>query len=228
MKLLLVDNSKANLCEFTRILESKLTNMTSSLTCCQTIDEVIKFTNECQYDAVILSGSSLNLSQPQKFNNIHKSVAVLLRLSNIPILGICFGMQMISTAYGGCVKRLVNTVNEEKTIHIKKGSVLLNGEACNMTVTLSHQDFVENIPSDFKSYSKLSDVHQVIESVKFQRFGVQFHPERKAQNENICILDNFLKYVNEKNNIPPTLEIDEIQRIQLLMDIKYKNTSWVE
>ena len=135
---------------------------------------------------------------------------------------------MISTAYGGCIKRLLHIINEEKTIHVEKGSVLLNGESRNLNVTLSHQDFVENIPSDFKSYSKLSDAHQVIESIKFQRFGVQFHPERKAQHETTCILDNFLKYVNEKKNIPPSLKIDEHQRIELLNDLKYKNTSWIQ
>lgn len=226
MKLLLVDNSKANLCEFTRLLESKLTNMTSSLICCQTVDDVIDYTNKDTCDAVILSGSSLNLSQPQTFNNIHKSVAALLRMSDVPILGICFGMQMISTAYGGHVKRLSHVINEQKSIHVENGSVLLNGESCNMNVTLSHQDFVENIPSDFTSYSKLDNTHQIIESIKFQRFGVQFHPEKRVHNEPTCILDNFLKYVHEKNNIPPSLKIDETQRTQLLMDLKYNKTSW--
>tara|TARA_B100001741_G_scaffold146705_1_gene121050 strand:- start:379 stop:1155 length:777 start_codon:yes stop_codon:yes gene_type:complete len=228
MKILLIDNSKANLCEFTRLLESKLTNMTSSLLCCQTVDDVINFTNSENFDAVILSGSSLNLSQPQKFDNIHKSVSALLRMSNIPVLGICFGMQMISTAYGGQIKRLSHVLNEQRTIHVQKGSVLLNGESCNINVTLSHQDFVEKIPSDFKSYSKLGDTHQIIESVKFQRFGVQFHPERRVMNEQICILDNFLKYVCEKKNIPPRLQIDELQRLQLVMDLKNNKTSWFD
>ena len=224
MRILLIDNSKPNLCEFTRLLEARLSFFSSDITCCNTVDEVLKYLAEIDPDIAILSGSSLNVSQPQKMIFMRKSITTLLRLQGIPVLGICFGMQLMCVTYGGVVKRLEQVVKCEDNIHIETGSVLLNNESCNINVTLSHQDYVVSTPNNFIVYSKRKECIQMFESLKFLRFGVQFHPERIAGNETVCILHNFIKFSFERSSIPPCCShVPDQIRIRLMFSIPRNN-----
>ena len=217
MKVLLIDNTKQDLCEFTRLLEKKIHYFTRDIIVCNSVDTVIDLLNVEKIDAVILSGSSLNLSQPNKMEYMRKSICTLLRLYETPILGICFGMQLIATMYGGTISRLLQPVQTEATIHVDPGSLLLNGESKNIQITLSHQDYIQTVPKDFKVYSCRQDCIQIVESLKFLRFGVQFHPEKQVEGEDACILYNFFNYIKERNSIP--LEISDECRIPILFSI---------
>lgn len=220
MRILLIDNSKPDLCEFTRSLETRLGFFSSHVTCCHTVDEVLKYLETNDPDIAILSGSSLNVSQPQKMIFMRKSITTLLRLQGIPVLGICFGMQLMCVTYGGVVKRLQQPVKCEDHIHVEAGSVLLNDKSCNINVTLSHQDYVASIPNDFVVYSKRNQSIQIFESLKFLRFGVQFHPERIAGHETNCVLHNFIKFSLERSSIPSCCaHIPDKIRIILLFSI---------
>lgn len=224
MRALLIDNAKPNHCEFTRLLEDRLNYLCDELVCCQNIEDVLQILNtESPPDFAVLSGSSLNVSEPQKIIYMRKSISTLLRLRNVPILGICFGMQLISLVYGGIVKRFDSIVKCEDTVKVERGSVLLNNEPCNLHVTLSHQDYVEKVPMDFAVYSMRNSTIQMFESLKFLRFGVQFHPERVASNEPICILRNFTKFVHERSSIPVHLKyISDELRVYILFSIGQK------
>ena len=208
MKILLVDNTKNNLCNFTRLLEQKLRNFTKNLVVCDDIKKINEILTE-SFDAIVLSGSSLNLSQPNKIEYFNKSVNILLRFPNIPVLGICFGMQLIVSSYGGHVSRLENNNNKEVAIRVDKNSILFGGVSVSVKVTLSHQDYVNIVPPDFEVYSKHGDSVQVVESLKYLRFGVQFHPEKNIKGEEICVLSNFFKFLNEKNTIPGHLSLED-------------------
>lgn len=225
MKVLLIDNSKASACEFTRLLELRLKSLVNFVICCSTLEETIENIEKYSFDAAILSGSSLNLSQPNRIHYIRKSIATVLRL-NIPILGICFGMQLIATLYGGTVKRFNKAIKGEHKIYVEEGSVLLNGECKNIYVTLSHQDYVSEIPSDFKKFSQNGDSIQIFESLKFLRFGIQFHPEKRVSKENICVLCNFFRFVLERNNIPVSLS--DSDWIEIIHAVYRKRLSYVE
>jgi GMP synthase (glutamine-hydrolysing) len=185
MRVLLVDNTKADKCDFTLKLEALL----------ETMVEIVRFEDTTDdFDAAILSGSSLNLSEPNRMEWYHKSINVLLRMGSRPVLGICFGMQLICSAYGGKVGRLQSKEQCQPSIDVRAGSVLLNGEACSMRVTLSHQDYVSVVPPGFVSYSRRGEHIQIVESLEFMRFGVQFHPECAAPLETRCVLRNFLAF----------------------------------
>ena len=133
MRILLVDNTKNNKCDFTRILEKKLLFFTKDVTVCDDIEKINDITNQ-MFDAIILSGSSLNLSQPNKIEYINKSVNILLRYSDTPILGICFGMQLILASYGSNIKRLETPQNKECMINVDKNSILFFTEIKNSNI----------------------------------------------------------------------------------------------
>ena len=200
MKVLLIDNSKADLCEFTRLLEKWLQSNVEEVVCCDDIDDIVTNLNEKEYDAAILSGSSINLSEPNRLEYVRKSISTILRL-HTPILGICFGMQLIASSYGGFVKRLDYQVKEESKIQVLN-SVLMNTGDISIKVTCSHQDYVSKLPPDFKICSMHKNCIYMFESIKFLRFGVQFHPECKVDGESVCVLHNFFKFVLERSSLP--------------------------
>jgi len=226
MKVLLIDNTKQDLCEFTRLLERKLQYFTRDIIVCNSVESVIDLLNVEEIDAVILSGSSLNLSQPNKIEYMRKSIGTLLRLHETPVLGICFGMQLIATMYGGTISRLSQPIQTEATIIVEPGSLLLNGESKHINVTLSHQDYIQTVPKDFKVYSCRQNCIQIIESLKFLRFGVQFHPEKQVQGEDTCVLYNFFNYIKERNSLP--LEIRDECRIPILFSIRSMKLGEIE
>ena len=140
---------------------------------------------------IILSGGPLNVYQKNKFNFDKK----ILQLK-IPILGICFGHQILSKELGGKVKK--SNQREFGLTEIKKvrNSLLtknfFNKKSRN-NVWMSHADQVSKMPKNFKiiATSKNSKL-TIIENSKERFYGVQFHPEVTHTNKGKILLRNFL------------------------------------
>ena len=111
---------------------------------------------------------------------------------NIPILGICYGHQLLAKYLGGVVakgkgeygKTLIKTTNK---------SELLRGIAVEEIVWMSHSDYVERVPDDFiiTSYSENNYISSM-ENIDKEIFGVQFHPEVFHTPKGKHILNNFI------------------------------------
>ena len=227
MRCLLIDNTKNSKDEFTNILHYKLLQLLgeSGVIRCSNATDVVSEINRGNLQAAILSGSSLNLSEPNRIELVRKSITSLLRLK-IPILGICFGMQLICTVYGGAVERMVQPVKGEETIFVSEDSVLLGGGTSNLKVTLSHGDRVTEVPQDFKTFSRSSSgATMIVECIKYNRFGVQFHPEKLPDGEETCVISNFLKYSNEINTLPMELSSHATFYWKIICLINH-NMSW--
>ena len=67
---------------------------------------------------IILSGGPLQLSDKICANDISQNINVLLNFPNIPILGICFGMQVMALAYGGKIDNLKKNYKKLLVLHI--------------------------------------------------------------------------------------------------------------
>ena len=140
---------------------------------------------------VILSGGPLNVYQDKKIkfdNTILKK--------NIPILGICFGHQIISKEFGGKVKQSkFREFGLAEVIKIKKSLLLKNffDKKNKSKVWMSHADQVTKLPRGFKkvAYSKNSKL-AIIENSSKKIYGVQFHPEVTHTTKGKQILKNFL------------------------------------
>ena len=140
---------------------------------------------------IILSGGPLNVYQDKKIkfdNTILKK--------NIPILGICFGHQIISKEFGGKVKQSkFRDFGLAEVIKIKKSLLLKNffDKKNKSKVWMSHSDQVTKLPRGFKTvaYSKNSKL-AIIENSSKKIYGVQFHPEVTHTTKGKQILKNFL------------------------------------
>lgn len=110
----------------------------------------------------------------------------------IPILGICYGMQLINYFYGGNVEKGLSRSDGQKPIKVDKTSRLFSGIEEDQKVLLTHGDRVTQINNNIRATSWSEDVIVALEHVKHSIYGVQFHPEVDLTLEGKAILRNFL------------------------------------
>ena len=164
---------------------------------------------------VILSGGPLNVYNSYKFR-FNRKVLFL----NIPILGICFGHQIISKELGGRVKK--SRFREFGFAEIKKvnNSLLIKNFFNNKNtnnVWMSHADHVSKLPNGFKVVaSSKNSKFTIIENNKKKFYGVQFHPEVTHTNKGKILLKNFLFSIcKAKKNW-----LIKHQKLKLIKDVK--------
>ena len=164
---------------------------------------------------IILSGGPLNVYDSNKFKFNRK-----ILLLNIPVLGICFGHQIISKQLGGKVKK--SKFREFGLTQIKKinNSQLINNFFNKKNINnvwMSHADQVSKIPNGFKVIaSSKNSKFTIIENHKKRFYGVQFHPEVTHTNKGKILLKNFLFSICKiKKNWS-----SKHQKLKLIKDIK--------
>jgi len=164
---------------------------------------------------VILSGGPLNVYNSFKFRFNTKILFL-----NIPILGICFGHQIISKELGGRVKK--SRFREFGFAEIKKvnNSLLIKNFFNNKNtnnVWMSHADHVSKLPNGFKVIaSSKNSKFAIIENNKKKYYGVQFHPEVTHTNKGKILLKNFLFSIcRAKKNW-----LIKHQKLKLIKDVK--------
>ncbi len=109
---------------------------------------------------------------------------------NLPILGICYGMQYLVDFFGGVVAAANEQEFGKATLEIIEDSVIFKGVKAKSLVWMSHMDKVITLPKGFTTIAKSpNSPHCAIESNKV--FGLQFHPEVIQSEEGGKILENF-------------------------------------
>ena len=164
---------------------------------------------------IVLSGGPLNVYENKKFKFDKK----ILEL-NIPILGICFGHQILSKVLGGKVKQAKQ--REFGLAEVKKisKSLLTNNffdKKNKSKVWMSHADQVVKIPKNFKKIaSSKNSKFTIIENKVKNFYGVQFHPEVTHTINGKKILKNFLFLICK---IKKNWSLKN-QKIKLIQDVK--------
>ena len=173
MRVLLVDNSKPDCAIFTPKLERALRDH-ADVTRAASRTEVVASLEEHHWDAVVLSGSSLNMSQSLSAAALAKDLMVLLRCTDVPILGVCFGMQLMAVAYGGEVARLDEA--RQGTFELTADGPLASGR---IEAFFHHQDAVVEAPPRFAIDAVDAGTQMIVgmHSTELLRYGVQYHPE---------------------------------------------------
>ena len=113
--------------------------------------------------------------------------------AGIPVLGLCYGHQLISRGLGGEVKR--GAVHEfgPAEFHPDPGHPLFTGMSPSSVVWMSHGDEVVKLPPGFRrvGYTADCDLAAVADDAR-RVYGLQFHPEVTHTEEGTAILRNFL------------------------------------
>jgi GMP synthase (glutamine-hydrolysing) len=111
----------------------------------------------------------------------------------IPVLGICYGAQLMAYALGGEVAKTVTSEYGNTTVDFKIESMLTKNLSSQSICWMSHSDYIAKIPKGFGiiATSKSCPVAAMGNTEK-KLFGVQFHPEVNHTVEGKQLLENFL------------------------------------
>ncbi|MBH0163207.1 glutamine-hydrolyzing GMP synthase [Fictibacillus sp. 26RED30] len=136
---------------------------------------------------------------------------------DIPVLGICYGMQLMSYHFGGKVERASHREYGKAEITVTNTNKLYEKLPEQQVVWMSHSDLVVAPPEGFVTdATSLSCPVAAMSDVSRKLYGVQFHPEVRHSEYGIEFLDNFVKSVCEceGNWTMENWIEDEIQKIR--------------
>lgn len=137
---------------------------------------------------IILSGSPASVVDHQS-PTCDKRVFSL----NIPILGVCYGAQLIANEFGGVVGPAPVAEFGPAELRVESPSPLLDGIGSTSKVWMSHNDQVTTLPPGFVHHADTVDCRNAVFSHPGkQLYGVQFHPEVKHSECGGKLLENFL------------------------------------
>ncbi len=141
---------------------------------------------------IILSGGPFSVYDP----GAPRSGPGLFELG-IPILGICYGMQLLTDQLGGRVGKAHAREYGRAELSVKEPAGLLAGlEGRETTVWMSHGDRIDAPPDGWRTIAvSPNSPHAAISDEAARRFGIQFHPEVVHTREGKRIFENFLTRV---------------------------------
>ena len=138
---------------------------------------------------VILSGSPYSVYAPEAFRIDLSAIR-----GRLPILGICYGAQLIVAQLGGVVENSNTREYGASTLQlVDTTDPLLAGLSSQHTVWMSHGDTITKLPGGFKAIASTPSVmYAAYRILGEETWGVQFHPEIHHSEEGLQLLDNFV------------------------------------
>ena len=156
-----------------------------------TANEIKKLKNFSNIRGIILSGGPSTVTK-KRYIDIPKKIFS----KGIPILGICYGLQLIVKTFGGRVATKKKRREFGRAILFKKQNSILTKnfyKNSKQLVWMSHQDAVIKLPKGFKKIASTSGSKlTIIENTKKKIYGVQFHPEVTHNIAGKKLFENFV------------------------------------
>ncbi|MHC1631106.1 MAG: GMP synthase subunit A [Methanotrichaceae archaeon] len=130
--------------------------------------------------------------------------AEYLKQLDIPILGICLGLQVMAETFGGMVKHGTIGGYAEVRVEIDQEDEILKGIPPTIKTWTSHADQVMKLPSDFQALAR-SDICEIEAMRHCSRplYGIQWHPEVVQTEFGDRVLKNFLDICREQQRDEP-------------------------
>jgi len=137
--------------------------------------------------AVILSGGPASVHA----KGSPKPAAEVFALG-VPVLGICYGMQLMGQMLGGAVRPAKTREFGHAVVRVSAKSPLFAGLGASQKVWMSHGDHVEKMPAGFKVLARTSASVAAMADEKRRLYALQFHPEVAHTERGMDMLRNFL------------------------------------
>lgn len=111
----------------------------------------------------------------------------------VPVLGICYGMQLMTYLLGGKVERADKREYGTTKVSIDNSSKLFKGFDSSNVCLMSHTDYVNILPQGFKNIGYTDNCkNSAMENKEKNFYGIQFHPEVNHTANGIEIIRNFV------------------------------------
>ena len=162
---------------------------------------------------IILSGGPSSVYDAKS----PKLVEGFIEKVTCPILGICYGLQLLAGELGGQVTPSQNREFGYARLSITEPeSPLFTGLPPEIDVWLSHGDYVTQMPPGFRATAVTSGALNAFESISRRIYGVQFHPEVVHTPLGAQVLNNFVLAIckAQANWCPTSIIESQIQKIR--------------
>jgi GMP synthase (glutamine-hydrolysing) len=137
---------------------------------------------------IILSGSPCSVRQVDA-----PTVDIAAFRGKIPVLGICYGAQLLSQQFGGTVNASDHREYGRAKLTKLVENELFEGVSDNTQVWMSHGDTIVSVPTDFQLIGSTESVKVAAFKIENEAtYGIQFHPEVTHSTEGATILKNFV------------------------------------
>ncbi len=148
-------------------------------------------------DGIVIAGGPYSvyaaINDFEKMGNCRKIIEYAYE-NEIPLLGICLGLQAIAYIFGGKVGKGEKAEYGETIVYIEKENDILKGLGNKLRVWASHKDEVKEVPKDFErlAYSDICQVEAMGHKAK-PIYGVQWHPEVVHSEKGKELFMNFIE-----------------------------------
>jgi len=164
---------------------------------CQVYSEIVRFdisaadVKKMKPNGIILSGGPASVYD-QDAPHVDPQIFSL----GIPVLGICYGMQLMAHHLGGQVEFSARREYGAAVLHVMDGSKLFEGLGPQLDIWNSHGDKVTALPTGFHAAARTENSpFAAIENSERNLFAVQFHPEVAHTPRGREILQNFVYHI---------------------------------
>ena len=138
-----------------------------------------------KFYSFILSGRRTN---DRKMNAINSKIIKHAVSEKKPLLGICYGAEILAITLGGTIKKSDKHVRGEETVVVENKNEICDGE---MGVTESHKYEISQLGSEIHNLaSSKSCKYEIVKHNSLNIFGTQFHPE--MSNDGQIMIEAFL------------------------------------
>jgi GMP synthase (glutamine-hydrolysing) len=147
-----------------------------------------------RHDGVVLSGSPDMLSDPKSWTKFSRETDAILD-SEVPVLGVCYGHQLMAHAFGAQIIKDDRHVLEMVETQVLEKDPLFDGLPRSLMLLESRQEVVRSLPEGFRllARSRTSEIAAMKHRTR-SLYGVQSHPERftRENPEGNSIIRNFV------------------------------------
>jgi GMP synthase (glutamine-hydrolysing) len=170
-------------------------------------DELVRMSPQ----AVILSGGPASVYDPASPTCDDRVFKL-----NVPMLGICYGLQLMSAKLGGKVEPAARREYGFAQLETFPPTELLAGLPSPLRVWNSHGDHVAEVPPGFRITGRTENAVSVIENSQAKMYAVEFHPEVRHTDRGSDILKRFVQEIcGAKPNWFPRSFIEEtVERVR--------------
>jgi GMP synthase (glutamine-hydrolysing) len=183
-KILIIDFGS----QYTKLIARKVRECRAYSEIVSCTSDLSKLKDDSDLKGIILSGGPLSV-----YVKNAPALSKQILDSGVPILGICYGLQLLSYHFKGKVGGGKTREYGKTKIRRTAKTKIFDGVNNHLTVWMSHGDHIKQLPKEFKVTSRSENgLISSFENIKDKIYGVQFHPEVHHTQQGIKILHNFL------------------------------------
>lgn len=151
------------------------------------------------FDAIVLSGSSLSYTNPitSQVENIRAEMR-LIQETKVPLLGICYGFELIAFTLGGTLRELPEKASGMRRVRLTQSDSFTESLPQEFDAYEAHRWAIDEVPDELRVLAMSDTGPEIIRHESRSLYGCQFHPEKMTSEAALQLFQNFLALAQKK------------------------------